>query len=208
MTILAVSTLKQLVLFQARPIQKRIRPFNVGISLEAWLLDLDEFKWLRIAAVAFLTLAWGLPFHRNAPLLSARVEYRFYSWLLSASPKTTEFQLWHYCTGWQTPAHRFPRDVPQAMHVLLSISSLFAKSCLFTEYTYPLPPTNTLHALLKLPSSSVGSCCCFHMEKMCSSAIEGAYAGWQIKRRSPQATLFTLKYGLQSWRRLRRPVVQ
>lgn len=93
MTILAVSTLKQLVLFQARPIQKTIRPFNVGISLEAWLLDLDEFKWLKIAAVAFLTLAWGLPFHRNAPLLSARVEYRFYSWLLSASPKTTEFQL-------------------------------------------------------------------------------------------------------------------
>lgn len=34
MTILAASTSKQLVLFQARPIQKRIRPFNAAISPE------------------------------------------------------------------------------------------------------------------------------------------------------------------------------
>lgn len=71
MTISAASTSKQLVLFQARPIQKRIRPFSVGISLEGWSLDLAEFKWLRIAVIAFLTLAWGLPLHCSAPLLSA-----------------------------------------------------------------------------------------------------------------------------------------
>lgn len=73
LTVLAVSTSKQLVPFQARPIQKRIRPFNVGICLEAWPLDLAEFKQVRTAAVAFLTLAWGLPFHCSALLLSARV---------------------------------------------------------------------------------------------------------------------------------------
>lgn len=57
-------------------------------------------------------------------------EYCFCFWLFSESPKSTEFQLWHYCTGWQTPALRFSRDVPQTTCVLLSISCLFAKSCL------------------------------------------------------------------------------
>lgn len=72
-TILAASTSKQLVLFQARPIQKRIRPFSAGISLEVWSLDPAEFKWLRIAVIAFLTLVWGLPLHCSAALLSAGV---------------------------------------------------------------------------------------------------------------------------------------
>lgn len=130
MTILATSSWKQLVLFQTRPIQKRIRAISAGISLEVWSLDLAEFKWLRIAVIAFLNLAWGTPFALQCSTSQCWSEYCFCFWLFSESPKTTEFQLWHYCTGWQTPAHRFSRGVPQSMCVLLSVSCLFAKSCL------------------------------------------------------------------------------
>lgn len=44
------------------------------MSFEARALDLAEFKWLRIAAVAFVSLAWGLPFYCTAPLLNARAD--------------------------------------------------------------------------------------------------------------------------------------
>lgn len=87
MTISAANTSKQLVLFQARPTQKRIRPFSVRISLEVWSLDLAEFKWLRIAVIAFLTLAWGLPLHWSAPLLSAGVNIASVSGFSVSLPK-------------------------------------------------------------------------------------------------------------------------
>lgn len=61
-------------LLQTRLIWKRISPFDAGIALEARTLDLAELKWLKIAAVAFLSLAWGLPFYCSAPLLNARVD--------------------------------------------------------------------------------------------------------------------------------------
>lgn len=87
MIILAAPTSKQLVLFQARAIQKRIRPLSAGISLEVWSLDLAELKWLRTAVIAFLTLTSGLLLHCSAPLLSAGVNIASVSGFSVSLPK-------------------------------------------------------------------------------------------------------------------------
>lgn len=50
-------------------------------------LDLAEFKWLRIAVIAFLTLAWGLLLHCSAPLLSAGVNIASVSGFTVSLPK-------------------------------------------------------------------------------------------------------------------------
>lgn len=134
--ILGVSTSKELVLFQVRAIEKRIWPFGVGISFEAWPLHLAAFKWLKIAATAFLTLAWGLPLQHSAPLLSARVNITSIPGFWVSFPKPLNSSCNTTVQSGKLQCTDSPEMCHKPCHVLLSITSLFAKSRLFTDCTH------------------------------------------------------------------------